>query len=181
MLQSRDRKLIRFLDAFGCARTAHIKNLFFPNVSIQRCNQRLKYLYDKDAIDRDRTYASQDYLYFLKKPREIEHMLQRVEAYTQLSKITVLNEFIPEYALDGLRADAYFETWHNGIITPYFLEVQRSSNFRQNKYEAVYHSGAWSELWDDFPAVIVLSDKSVRIKPSNIKYQVVDEIKKGLA
>ena len=184
MLTSRDQRIRRFIEAFGCATTKQIKEIFFNDVSLIRCQQRLKILYNGDKIDRDRIAVSLDYLYYIKKPREIEHMLIRVDAYIELTKLVVLNEFISEYQFNEStkdRADAYFEVWKDGIIIPYFLEVQRSSSFtnNQHKYENFYHSGAWRDKWDNFPAVIVLSDKNIRIKPTMIKYVIIDQLKKA--
>jgi hypothetical protein len=97
-------------------------------------------------------------------------MLMRVEFYIELQKIFTLCEFIPEYTLGDIKADAYFEIWQNGFAIPYFLEVQISPRFNQDKYEKMYDSGAWLDKWEEFPAVVVVSDNRISYRPSSVKF-----------
>lgn len=160
---------MHFIEDFGIASTRQLASLFFP--SRLRAQQRLKQLVQLGKLKRYRDYIAADYLYYIgKKPREIEHMSARVDTYIYLQANYTLNAFVPEYACDSLRADAYIEIWRNGIIYPYFLEVQISNYFRQDKYEKVFNSGAWLDQWEDFPPVLVVSDNKIRFKPSNIKF-----------
>lgn len=170
MLTSRDHRIIRFISSFSCVTTSQLHKLFFPDVSVRRCQQRLNEL-TRGKLNRTRSVVSSDYIYYINdKPSQVEHMLTRVDAYIDLSTNYRLSEFVPEYSLCDLRADAYFEIWRNGYTYPYFLEVQRSPYFRQNKYEKVYNGGAWLDKWEEFPPVIVVSDNKIRYRPSNIKY-----------
>lgn len=169
MLTQRDRRVLRFIDAFGCATTKQIQTLCFP--SLRRCQQRLYTLTMYGKLKRARDYISAEYLYYAdKKPKEIEHMRLRVDVYLQLIKDYELCTFQPEYTLGHLRADAYFEIYRNGYVLPFFLEIQRSPNFRQDKYEKVYNSGIWLDLWEEFPPVVVVSDHTIRYKPSSLKF-----------
>jgi hypothetical protein len=169
--RNRDRRILRFIETFGCATTGQLRGLFFPEVSLRRCQQRLARLVEQKRLARDRDYLSTDFLYFVgKKPKEIEHMLARVDYYISLTRRFKLCEFTPEYSFSGLRADAYYEVWQNGDARPYFLEVQLSANFNQQKYEALYYLGAWKEKWAEFPPVVVLSDKRINLRSSEIKY-----------
>jgi hypothetical protein len=128
-------------------------------------------LTDKGRLKRFRDAVSAEYIYYVnKKPSEVSHMLARVNTYIRLSQSYRLSAFVPEYALGGARADAYFEIWRNGYTIPYFLEVQLSNYFRQDKYEKAYNSGVWLEQWDEFPAVVVVSDNNFRYKPSAIRF-----------
>lgn len=113
-----------------------------------------------------------DYLYYIdrKPPKEIEHMLIRVDTFVKLTNDFTLSDFKVEYEFEDLRADAYFEVWQNGFTTGYFLEVQLSNYFRQDKYEKAYQSGKWTDIWTDFPSVLVVTDHNFSLKPSEIRY-----------
>lgn len=169
--RNRDRRITRFIETFGCATTRQLHGLFFSDVSLRRCQQRLARLVEQKRLARDRDYLSTDFLYYLvKKPREIEHMLARVDYYISLCSRFKLCEFTPEFSYGGLRADAYYEIWKNGDAVPYFLEVQLSPRFDQQKYESLYYLGAWRERWHEFPPVVVLSDRRINLKASEIKF-----------
>jgi hypothetical protein len=170
-LKQRDCRLLRFIKDFGVADTQQIKRLFFSDVTMRRCCQRLKLLVGDGRLQRQRDYVSQKYIYFVdKKPKEIQHMLTRVEFYIQLQSQYRLCEFEPEYPVGDLRADAYFEIYRNGYALPYFLEVQISPYFRQEKYDKYYAGGSWLDKWEQFPKVIVVSDNKIRYKPSNVDF-----------
>jgi len=172
----RDRRLLNLIEDFGCASSSQIKALFFPDVSLRRCQQRLKVLTDKGRLKRFRDAVSAEYIYYQgKRPSEVSHMIARVDAYIKLSQLYRLSAFVPEYAVGNVRADAYFEIWRNGNTVPYFLEVQLSNYFRQDKYEKAYNSGVWLEQWDEFPAVVVVSDNNFRYKQSAIKFIQLDQ------
>lgn len=99
-------------------------------------------------------------------------MMLRVDAYIKLSKDYTLCEFIPEYTFGDLVADAYFEVWKNGYVYGFFLEIQLSSYFRQEKYEKAYQSGKWTERWSEFPSVVIVTDHKLGFKPSQIEYRL---------
>jgi DNA-binding Lrp family transcriptional regulator len=170
MLTKRDRRVLRFIDDFNIVRTSDLKFLFFANVSLQRCQQRLTQLVKQKKLKRYRDYVSQDYLYYTgKKPDQIEHDLIRVEVYKRLSVIN-LQEFIPEFSYGRLRSDAYFiiddQNW--------FLEVQLSTGFNQEKYEMLYRRLDWRERFEEFPSVLVVTNKRLRVEPSNIRFEVIN-------
>jgi MoaA/NifB/PqqE/SkfB family radical SAM enzyme len=122
-------------------------------------------------LNRWRDNISNEYLYYTdRKPKEVLHMLLRSETYIKLTKDNKLCDFVPEYEFGNIKADAYFEIWKNGYTLPYFLEVQLSSNFRQEKYEKEYNNGAWIEHWEEFPTVLVVSDNRIHYKSSNVKF-----------
>lgn len=184
MLTKRDHRITRFIEAFNCATTKQLHRLFFSNAPSCKCQARMKILWKEKRVNRHREFVSQNFLYFLgkKKPEQIEHDLIRVNAYISLLDLygEDLQDFKPEYKIADLRADAYFEIWKYNRPVPYFLEVQRNTNFDQAKYETLYASGKWRELWDSFPAVIIVTDKRIRLKPTQLKFIVTGEIKKPL-
>jgi hypothetical protein len=164
LLTSRDRRIIRFINDFRLASASQIHTLFFTSLTQRRCQQRLNILTRQRHLSRWRGHINDEYLYFVgKKPKEVEHMLQRVDAYIQLNDRYQLTEFVPEFSFCGIRADAYFEVWQNGYVIPYFLEVQRSPYFNTEKYMRPYLNDSWADRWSVFPEVIIISDLKLRI------------------
>lgn len=79
-------------------------------------------------------------------------------------------EIVLGFGFSGLRADAYYEVWKNGEAAPYFLEVQLSPRFDQQKYESAYYLGAWRERWQEFPPVVILSNRRIHLQRGAVKY-----------
>lgn len=175
MLTQRDRRILRFIEDMGIANTSQIYRVFFAEkTSKERCQQRLKELCRQGHLQRDRLNVSSDYLYFLKKPREIEHHLARTEFFVKANESFVLNDFCPEYAVESLRADAYMELENNGRIFGAFLEVQLSNGFDQGKYEKLYQAGAWRCNWMSFPLIIIATNHRLTIRPTYLRYVLID-------
>ena len=177
MITSRDGKIQRFIGDFNVVKTSQLKQLFFSKSSMRRCRQRLSILVnDFQRLKRERLNVCSEYIYYIdKKPKEIEHMLLRVDAYIKLNRDYILSEFDTEYDFDNIRPDAYFEIWQNGITTGYFLEIQLGNYFNQGKYERAYKNGMWIDMWDIFPSVIVVTDHRISFKPSQINYVRINQ------
>jgi len=172
---TRDRRIMRFIEDFGAANTRQLHTLFFHGVSLRSCQRALARLAAAHALQRCRSYVCEDYLYYVgKAPVQAAHALLRVDAYIGLKAAYRLVDFVPEFTLGRLRADAYFEVWDAGKVTPYFLEVQRSKGFDQSKYDALYASYEWRERWPEFPQVVVLAGRPVRLRHSNVRFTVLD-------
>jgi DNA-binding Lrp family transcriptional regulator len=169
LITKRDRRVCRFIEDFRIATTKQIYDLCFENLSIRRCQQRLTELVKQKRIKRYRDYVSQDYLYYVgKKPSQVEHDLLRTKVFMELRKYD-LQEFRPEFSYGNLRADGYFELGDD----PWFLEIQLSTGFNQEKYEMLYRRLDWRERWREFPKVLVVSNKKIRIEHSDIGFYVV--------
>lgn len=175
MLTERDRKIIRFIEDFGCADSDMIHRLFFADVSRNRCLSRMKQLADRHCVSRSRESVSANYLYYIgKPPKEIAHKMVRANFYTRMKASYDLKVFFPEPIYGKIRPDAYMEFSLYGQRYAAFLEVQLSSGDIQAKYEAVYNSGKWQERWTSFPLVIIVTPHKQKIKPSKVKYITVD-------
>jgi hypothetical protein len=169
VLTKRDQRMLKFTEDFHIARTRDLWQLAFSDTSLRRCQQRLTTLVKQKRIKRYRDYVAQDYLYYVgKKPDQVEHDLLRVEVFLKLKKHD-LQEFKPEYTCGHLRSDGYFEIGDD----PWFLEIQLSSGFNQEKYEALYRRLDWRELWPEFPNVMVIAAKAITIEPSDINFKVI--------
>jgi DNA-binding Lrp family transcriptional regulator len=169
VLTKRDRRVCRFIEDFHVATTNQIYELAFSDVSIRRCQQRLTELVRQKRIKRYRDYVSQDYLYYVgKKPQQVEHDLLRTDVFMKLRQYD-LQEFIPEFSYGNLRADGYFELGND----PWFLEIQLSTSFNQEKYEALYRRLDWRERWREFPKVLVVAAKNIKIEHSDVEFYMV--------
>lgn len=188
MLTKRDRQLMIFLEDYGAAETKHLIQLFFPNVSGRRARQRLTALTEQGHIKRQRSNINSDYVYYLdKKPQQLEHTLIRVDVLCRLKALYTVLRHIPEFSIGECRADAYIELQKGGGISSeqhysikvaeqkynFFLEVQLSNRFNQSKYENLYNSGLWQNELPAFPRILVVSDRSILIKPSDIIFVVI--------
>lgn len=171
MLTDRDRKITRFLEEFGAASTRQIHALFFDGLNIVNCQMRLKLLTERGHIKRDRSGIDKDYVYYVSGlPAQVEHHAVRVDFYIAAKNKLELVDFIPEYRCESLRADGYFEFEYDGLRFGAFLEVQLSAGFDQTKYEKFFASGNWHGYWDAFPPVVVVTDRAIRIRPSEVKF-----------
>jgi hypothetical protein len=174
-LTSRDNRVLRFIEDFNCATVGQIHRLFFSDVSIRSCQRRLTTLTIRGVIRRERAFVSEGYLYYLcKRPLQVAHNLARVDAYIALAQMFTLYDFIPEYKFGRVKADAYFEIWRNGKIWPVFLEVQRARWFDQAKYDGLYSSREWRERWREFPLVVALVNRPVRLIRTNVRFLLLD-------
>ena len=178
MLTRRDLDLINFLEDYHIASTTTLKRFFFP--SLTTCQKRLKTLYDCDRVQRVRLTMNDDYVYYLKKPKQFMHALIITEFYGKLSnEVTVINYKVQK-KLGKIIPDSIFlykvvEREHIGM-----LEVELSNNgFNYEKYEEFYRTGAYKEWFPFMPNVYVVC-RSARL-PANspvkfirIKYDLSD-------
>jgi hypothetical protein len=156
-MTARDRRLLRFIDDFGVATTDQIKRYFFPSVSYQRCCQRLTELYRSGQLKRKRNFIQQQYLYYTARlPKQINHHLKRTESYIVLQSGLQLVRFDLEYAMKGLRADAYFEVW-DGDTYGVFLEIQTDKQPNIEKYKGAFLK------WKKQPMTVWVSDNNTTL------------------
>lgn len=171
MLTERDKRVTRFLEEFGAASTRQIHALLFDGIDLRNCQMRMKLLTDRGHIKRERAGIDKDYIYFIKSiPTQAEHHSIRVDFYIAAKKALDLVDFIPEYRCESLRADAYYEFEYEDLRFGAFLEVQLSAGFDQGKYEKFFAGGAWHGYWDAFPPVVIVTDRAIRLRASEIKY-----------
>jgi len=168
---------MRFIEDFRVVGTGQIWKLFYNNISLRNCQRRLRMLVDAGKVNRFRASISSEYLYCLDvgKIKQIEHSLKRVDFYIAC-KEKKLVDFVPEFQFAGVRCDAYFEVWQDGVVYPAFLEVQRSVGFKLSKYERLYISMDWKNKWEHFPLVVLVADKKVKVKTrvSGVRYVILD-------
>jgi hypothetical protein len=173
--------MIRFIDDFGCADTNTICRLFFTETSIRRCRDRLQILTEQHHLNRIRGSVNTNYIYFIgKQPQQMQHGLTRANFYTRMKASYDLKTFVPEYQFEKIRSDAYMEFNLFNIRYAAFVEVQLSSGNMQEKYDSLYLKSDWKNHWLSFPLVIIVTNRKQNIKPSKVKYIVLDAEKMSM-
>lgn len=181
MLSSRDNAIKEFLEDFEIANTGHIKQLFFKDVSLRACQERLKKLAQYKMLKRFREHTDQEYLYCVEVPRQKEHFYIRTQLYFECMKYYEIDQWTNRTQIGNVIPDAYIQLIDHEMCFGLFVEIHRSNNtFNQAKYESLYLSGLWREKFNSFPRVLIVTDKKVTLQPSKIKYRIVDTQFNGL-
>ena len=161
-LQDRDLKIIDFLNNNKCADTETLSHIFF-NSSLRACQHRLKKLNDIGEIKAFReNILTQNIYYTKRKPTSYKHALKVTQFIGKLYKhdIEILKSKVP-YKLGNIIADALFVVRINGDVKILFLEVELQKYFNLDKYNELYYSRVWREVFPVFPSIVVISDKRV--------------------
>jgi hypothetical protein len=176
LLNSRDKKIIAFLDEFKAAHTGQLERLFFatdlhgnPSRASQRnCTQVLGKLVGHEVIKvtKKRDAFMGKLVYFTGKEVPFRHSLVRTELYVRMKTAGPgeLYEFTPEYEVGDIRADAFASYVLNGRGLLFLIEIQVANAAADTaKYERLYESPrAWP--WSNFPRVVIVSDHGVRAR-----------------
>ena len=175
MLKERDKNVIYAIESFKVMNTEQIKELFFKDVSGKRCRERLRILTEKyKLIKRERTHIGQSYVYYdERKPKQLEHMLKRVDFFIEINKRSKVDYYTNELAIANIRADMYIETFYKDELKSFLVEVQCTNQPNIKKYENLYHSMEWKTYFNEFPTIIIISHQKPRIK-SRLKFIVID-------
>lgn len=140
MLTNRDFEVIDFLSTYKVASTTVIQYFFFPSLSA--CQKRLLKLINDKQIKRARDSVTNEYFYYIKKPKQINHSLKVIELYMELSKKFEIIHFKIEPKIGSIRPDAIFGYKENGRPKIGMLEVELSNKeFDCKKYEYFMKNG----------------------------------------
>ena len=168
MLTKRDVKIIEFLEQYKIASTTILTHFFFP--SEQTCRRRLKYLYDNHKIDRERDFVNNEYLYFLKKPRQLKHSLYVVKFYHMLHKNYTVESFEIEKKMADIRPDAVFTYKDKGMTITGLLEVELSNKgLNQSKYERFIVNRSYRDYFNNIPVVFAVTKQDVE-RGTNLQF-----------
>lgn len=171
ILTDRDKEIIQFLKDFKVATTTTISDLYF-NSSLRPCQRRLKYLCEHGYIKSYQQNVITEKLHYVrKKPVNLKHALILSEFISKLklNNIEVLKYKVP-YKLDNVIADAFIAIRVNNNNLIYFVEVENTKQFNLEKYEKLYYSRNWKEVFPIFPGIIVISDKIIKV---NNKFNII--------
>lgn len=182
-----DNKIIEFLDEFRIASTSTIHELFCKNTSLRNCQYKLRKLIKYNEIKRKREHISDEYVYYVKYPKQTKHSLVLTNFYRELHKMAEIVGFKREYSIGNLRADAIigykYQDMDKNVIMA-FVEVQtRKEKVDVEKYERLYYQSEWKNTFDTFPQLIAVTNKKVNssdvIKIIKIREDLTDISKLG--
>ena len=126
MLTSRDMQTIEFLEQYKIARTTTIAKILYPSLRVAQ--RRLKVLFDAKEVKRYADAETDEFIYFIKKPKQVLHSLLVTEFYRYMIENYNVEKFKIEVELDTIRPDAMFRYNNNGKKYLGVLEVEISNN-----------------------------------------------------
>jgi len=161
MITERDSEVIKFIEQFKTAHTSTIAELFYP--SLQVAQRRLKILHRDKVIKRERYYVSDEYFYYIKKPKQIRHKLILTDFYREIKMIGLdiqffqnemnLGDIIP----DGILAFKYKDKNYIACV-----EVEISNKgFDISKYKRFFKSEEYKKYFPVFPLIIAITNQSI--------------------
>ncbi len=176
MITSRDKKVVEFIERFKIANTSTIHELFYPSLRVTQ--NRLKVLVDHGEVKRSRSHINMEYLYYIKKPRQLKHSLLLTDFYRELNKIVNVVDFKNELAIEHLRCDGFvaYKVNERGYIA--FIEVEISNKGLDiGKYKKLLDTGLYKAYFPTFPKLIAITNKSIL----DIKEFEIIQIKEDLS
>lgn len=174
VLQDRDNKIIEFLRDFKCATTSTISDLFF-NGSIRPTQRRMKFLTEHGYIRAYQENVITEKIYYIKrKPIQLKHSLILSSLIAELKKHDVeILKYKVSYKLDHVIADCFLAIRYNNKNYIYFIEIENTKKFDLKKYEDLYFSRSWKNVFPLFPNILVVSNRVVnknnKLSITNIK------------
>ena len=161
-LQARDKEIIEFLNTCKCADTQTLANIFF-NGGLRTTQVRLQKLKCNDYIKAFRPGLLEQNIYYIKnKPKSYKHALKVTQFIGELHKlgIEIIKYKVP-YKISNIIADGLLVIKINGDVKILFLEAELQKYFNLTKYQDLYYSRAWKEVFPIFPSIVVVTDKKI--------------------
>lgn len=172
VITDRDKEIIQFLKDFKVATTTTISDLYF-NSSIRPCQRRLKFLSEHGYIKSYQENVITEKIHYVgRKPINLKHalILSDFISKLKLNDIEIIKYKVP-FKIENLIADAFIAIKKHNKNYIYFVEVENTKKFNLSKYEQLYYSRSWKEIFPIFPGIIVISDRKVN---KNSIFNIVD-------
>lgn len=171
----KDEQIIAFIEKFGAVDSSHIARIFYAGHSQAETLARVHLNKIAQAPEtsiqksKEKNVFSGRYDYYT-KGGQINHKKKVVDFYVALLEGPgEILEFIPEYIVGNVRADAFIAYAVNGVVKLYFLEVQLSNTKPDlEKYERLKLNGDW-EL-EQFPLVVIVSRLNYHLKSDIVDF-----------
>lgn len=158
MITQRDAQMMHFIGQFKAAHTSTIQELFYPSYRVTA--YRLKTAIDAGELKRDRDGWSGEYLYYIKKPKQLRHALLLTDFYRELHKAAKIIKFIPEPQIGNVRPDAVAGFSIDGYNRLAFIEVEIShKGFNAEKYERLN----WQQHFPVRPEIIAITNAEASV------------------
>lgn len=161
------------IELLNVAKVSQIYRMFYKDLKQGEliCRRRMKRLYDDKLVKRERSHLNTEYVYYMNKNNQFNHSLILTEFYVRLHELAEIDKFEKEQPYGNIRPDGMCICGYRGYTHYFFIEVHISNNrFNQDKYISYYGSLEWKTYFDVFPKILILSDKKLDLKPTNLKF-----------
>lgn len=160
IVTERDKKVLNFIEKFNVATTDTIQELFYPSIRVAQ--HRLKLMYDNKLLKRERDNFTSQYIYYVRKPKQLRHNLLLTDFYREMNRIVDIELFEKEFIIDNVRADGLiaYRYKNKGYIA--CIEVQIANEpLNVEKYEMLYFSGKYKKYFPVFPLIYAITNKKI--------------------
>jgi len=160
LITERDKEIIKFINEFKVAHTSTLQKLFYTSDRVAR--RRLSTIVEHGDLKRERYYISEEYLYYIKKPKQMRHSLLLTDFYRDIYNIVEVKYFKNEVILDNIRPDALMGYKYKDKYYIAFIEVEISNKgFDIDKYKRFYITEQYKKYFPIFPLIIAITDKNI--------------------
>ena len=172
-ITNRDEDIKAFLEEVGIADTKTLHALFFPNTTMRNAQKRLKQLADTKYIKCYRKDVISQNVYFVKKPGNIPHKIKFSQLLAEIKRQNIeLLKYKCPYKIGDIIADGLIVIRDNGKIKVYFVEAERTKKLNISKYENLYYSRAWKEVFPVMPRILCITDKKINTEHKTLDIRV---------
>lgn len=163
-ITDRDKEIKEFLKEVSVADTRTISLLFFNGTGIRNCQKRLKQLVDAKYIKCYRENVISQNVYFIRKPKNIPHKIKFSQLLAEIKQQNIeLLKYKCPFSIGDVIADGLIVIKDRGKVKLYFVEAERTKKLDVSKYENLYYSRAWKEVFPVMPSILCISDKRIDV------------------
>lgn len=160
IVTERDKKVLNFIEKFNVATTDTIQELFYPSIRVAQ--HRLKLMYDNKLLKRERDHFTSQYMYYIRKPKQLRHDLLLTDFYREMNRLTDIELFEKEFTIDNVRPDGLIAYRYKGKSYIACIEVQIANiALDVEKYEKLFKSGKYKKYFPVFPLVYAITNKKI--------------------
>ena len=161
-ITDRDKEIKEFLKEVSVADTRTISSLFFNGTGIRNCQKRLKQLVDAKYIKCYRENVISQNVYFIRKPKNIPHKIKFSQLLAEIKQQNIeLLKYKCPFSIGDVIADGLIVIKDRGKVKVYFVEAERTKKLDVSKYENLYYSRAWKEVFPVMPRILCITDKKI--------------------
>lgn len=153
--------VIKFIEQFKISRTSTIQELFYPSLRVAQ--RRLKEMVECGYLKRDQGAINQEYIYYLRKPKQLLHTLLLTDFYREIHKLNLQVEYFDnEVTIEDIRADGLLAYRYKNKAYISFVEVEISNKGLDiGKYKKLFYSGKYKAYFPVFPMIIAITNQRI--------------------
>lgn len=172
-ITDRDEKIKEFLKEVGVADTRTLSTLFFPNTTVRNAQKRLKQLVGAKYIKCHRQNVISQNVYFTKKPSNVPHKIKFSQLLAEIEQQNIeLLKYKCPYKIGDVIADGLIVIRDRGKVKVYFVEAERTKKLDISKYENLYYSRAWKDVFPVMPRILCITDKRINTEHKTLDIRV---------